>query len=584
MRVYTSSNECITLLDKAMSSGGQGEIHAVLTKFNRFGNICVKIYFKKERTKFLENKLKYMVANPPNQVYTSNNLIGWPLDVVYDGSRNFLGFVMPLAFDGSEPLIALTAKNLSKKLPAVWRDKFDRSLGSFSMINRLKLLCNIGIAIHKLHITNKYVIQDFKPENVLVSPDGKVSLVDMDSIQIAENGRMLYAGTGKTPNYMPPEHYTRGVGTKAGMPLEKSWDYFSVGVVFYQIIFGLHPYVVTPFAVGDSDCNEIYQNVAHNLFPFGSKASLVKSYPPLHNNFKLVPTELQTLFKNSFSDNTNSRPSLEQWVKTIKELIKKAPVPQTPQFGNIYINYSPLDASVTLDGKYKGKTPINIKARVGLHSVVISGQAGIRTYDVMVQEGETKYIHLDLKQDYSNGSCSSNNDGNNSSYSHWWILFAVFVIIILIICSSRCGASPQSEYDDSDIVLVDSVEIEELSANKIDNDSIALQICSKESVSFDELKMISESSKVSPGTKKKALTISNLYITVFNTTNHSLRHFKKLYSNSKRENSFSKEQREILEWFFALSEDDQKKWENSDCTSNNFEEFKKNVERLIQNN
>lgn len=119
---------------------------------------------------------------------------------------------------------------------------------------------------------------------------------------------------------------------------------------------------------------------------------------------------------------------------------------------------------------------------------------------------------------------------------------------------------------------------------EIDNDNIALQICSKESVSFDELKMISESSKVSPGTKKKALTISNLYISVFNTTNHSLRHFKKLYSNGKRENSFSKEQIEILEWFFALSENEQKKWEDSDCTSNNFEEFKNNVERLIQNN
>lgn len=127
-------------------------------------------------------------------------------------------------------------------------------------------------------------------------------------------------------------------------------------------------------------------------------------------------------------------------------------------------------------------------------------------------------------------------------------------------------------------------QVPELSANRIDNDSIALQICSKKSVSFDELKIISKSSKMSRGTIKKALAISNLYISVFNTTNHSLRHFKKLYSNGKRENSFSKEQIEILEWFFALSENEQKKWEDSDCTSNNFEEFKNNVERLIQNN
>lgn len=327
MRVYTSCNECITLSDKAMSSGGQGEIHTVLTKPNRFGNICVKIYFKKERTKFLENKIKYMVANSPNQVSTPDILIGWPLEIVYDSSRNFLGFVMPLAFHGSMPLIALTAKNLSKKLPSVWANKYDRALGAFSMMNRLKLLCNIGIAIHKLHVTGRYVIQDFKPENVLVTPDGKTTLVDMDSIQIAENGRMLYAGTGKTPNYMPPEHYTKGVGTKAGVPLEKSWDYFSVGVVFYQIIFGLHPYVVTPANMGDADSNDIYQNVARNLFPFGSKSLLVKSYPSLHDNFKMTPPALQMLFLKAFADDTSQRPSLETWVKTLKGIISIAPVP-----------------------------------------------------------------------------------------------------------------------------------------------------------------------------------------------------------------------------------------------------------------
>ena len=59
--------------------------------------------------------------------------------------------------------------------------------------------------------------------------------------------------------------------------------------------------------------------------------------------------------------------------------------------------------------------------------------------------------------------------------------------------------------------------------------------------------------------------------------------FKALYSNSEREDRFSKEQIEILEWFFALSENEKKKWEDSDCTSKNFEDFKRNVERLIQN-
>ena len=163
--------------------------------------------------------------------------------------------------------------------------------------------------------------------------------------------------------------------------------------------------------------------------------------------------------------------------------------------------------------------------------------------------------------------------------TYFYPVFAgVILIEIVLFCNEYYGVIEQY------LQKPQIPQVPDLSANRIDNDSIALQICSKESVSFDELKKISESSKVSPDTKKKALAISNLYISVFNTTNHSLRHFKKLYSNSERENSFSKEQKEILEWFFALSEDDKKKWENSDCTSNNFEEFKTNVERLIQNN
>lgn len=436
MIVYTSRNEALTLADKAKSSGGEGEIHSVTSKPSRFGTVCVKIYFKTKRTAQLEKKLKYMVANPPNKITSAGNMIGWPLEVVYDSQKNFIGFVMPLAFSSSEPLIVLTAKNLSKKLSPVWADKFDRRLGAASMVARLKLICNIAIPIHLLHSTGKYVLRDFKPDNVLVTYDGKVTLVDMDSVQIAEESNLLLptmlfpASTLGTPGYMPPEHYTRKVGTNASIPIGKTWDYFSIGVVFYQVIFGLHPYVVTPILTKDSNSNEIYQNIAQNLFPFGANAAKVGSYPPPHENFKRIPSELQTLFRNAFSDNTNVRPSLEQWVKTIKEVIRKAPTPPAPKFGTISVQSSPDPASVRMDNVHIGMTPISFKASAGLHRVDLSCKGMQQSYNsVEVKIGETTNINAKFTGSASSGGNTDSGNGSSSSSNSGCIWGAVIAII-----------------------------------------------------------------------------------------------------------------------------------------------------------
>ena len=229
----------------------------------------------------------------------------------------------------------MTAPKLSNKLGSEWFDRYDRSNGKYALIARLKLINNIAIPIHLLHSTGKYVLKDFKPENVLITHDGKVTLVDMDSVQISEGNRMLFSGTAATPNYIPPEYYSRGVGKSTTVPLQKSWDNFAIGVVFYQILFGLHPYVVTPWVLKDSSCNEIFQNIAQNLFPYGPNRSKIKSFPDLHKKFEVLPPIVQKMFLSVFSDIENSRPSAEDWGKEVHKLVvaagavpKPVPVPR----------------------------------------------------------------------------------------------------------------------------------------------------------------------------------------------------------------------------------------------------------------
>lgn len=330
MEVYTSTHEKIVLFNDAFSSGGEGEVRRVSSAPPRFKDICVKLYYQKKRTPELEQKIKFMVSNPPAKVKGPGFMIGWPLDYVTDAGGKFMGFIMPLAFPDSEQLIKLTAPKLSKKLGPEWYNRYDRANGVAALISRLKLINNISIPIHLLHSTGKYVLRDFKPENVLITHKGYVTLVDMDSVQISDQGKLLFPGTAATPNYMPPEYYTSNVGKTANYLLDKSWDYFALGVVFYQILLGLHPYVVTPYVQKDANANEIFQNIAANLFPFGPNSGKVRSYPDLHKKFNVLPENAKNLFIRAFSSIASNRPSAEEWGKCMHALVAAAPAVPLP--------------------------------------------------------------------------------------------------------------------------------------------------------------------------------------------------------------------------------------------------------------
>lgn len=321
--VKTLIGETIKLADKPFSSGGEGEIRRILFPA-RYSNKCVKIYYEKGRTATQEKKVKFMSENPPNLIQNDGFMIGWPITSVYGIDGGFLGFMMPLAFDGSKELVYLTSKNLNLKRLGIEWSVFSRENGKSAIVARLKLMNNIAIPIHLLHETNKYVLKDFKPQNVLVTREGKVTIVDMDSVQIVDNGKLLFSGTAATPEYIPPEAYGLGVGTEPHKALDKTWDYFALSVVFYQILFGLHPYVVTPKFQNDDSTNTIQSSISKNLFPFGPNRNQIATYPDLHKNFHILPKEMQELIIRAFSQIKN-RPGASEWGKVIHQIVDNVP-------------------------------------------------------------------------------------------------------------------------------------------------------------------------------------------------------------------------------------------------------------------
>ena len=99
----------------------------------------------------------------------------------------------------------------------------------------------------------KYVHRDLKPANIMVTPMGKVKLVDFGLTKILKdttNGTTTKHFTDNpkgTYRYMPPElHNPRGFGNKYGT----SVDIWSLGMTCIAMVTGKHPYEgLTDYAV-----------------------------------------------------------------------------------------------------------------------------------------------------------------------------------------------------------------------------------------------------------------------------------------------------------------------------------------------
>jgi len=312
--VLTSKGEKIILEDKPIAKGGEGEVRKIISPAHYKKN-CVKIYKEKYRTEEREKRIRFMINNAPNPLPAKAQttlLIGWPIETIYDLNNNFIGFMMPIAFPDSVKLNHLTG---TTSLKNDWL-KFARE--NRFMVNRYKLMQNIAIFMYSLHHTKKYVLVDFKPDNVLVSHSGQVTIIDTDSIQITDGQQLLFEATATTAKYTPPENYKVVEKTK-----EQTWDYFSLSVVFYELLLGVHPYngIIPKFQSN----GKITDNIRDDVFPFGNNAHKIKfpdpPSPNPHKEFKKLPQNVQDMFIRSFSLNIKQRTSVREWIDIISIII-----------------------------------------------------------------------------------------------------------------------------------------------------------------------------------------------------------------------------------------------------------------------
>jgi serine/threonine protein kinase len=267
----------------------------------------------------------------------TRTLGSFPKDVVADSSRRIIGYTMDTIENGfsmNEIIFARTPGTAFYSLRK--RPDYDLLMDTFlykasSLRNRLILCYYLAHAFDRMYYVRTKTGQrldveicnfDIKPMNILVSIQKQNDrsiivpyLLDLDNLTISnKTGKVAPVHPQFTPEYRAPEG-----------PIDRYYDYFSIAVMFYQLILNTHPFNVlggTRF----TDGTEMQFFVRNMCFAWGRRRKFLGQQTQndkSHANFKKLPASMQQLFIRSFdSDQPSGRTPMSEWIGSFQELLQ----------------------------------------------------------------------------------------------------------------------------------------------------------------------------------------------------------------------------------------------------------------------
>jgi DNA-binding helix-hairpin-helix protein with protein kinase domain len=295
-------------LTDEIKSGGEGKI--LSTSIEEY---VAKIYHKELDGEKIK-KLRFMIENPPHDPMKSkgHTSIAWPVDLVIESNTNkTVGFLMPKISSNCVTLVNVYNQKLRvKKSPEItWL--------SLHMIAQ-----NVAAVVNAIH-REGYVIGDIKPDNFLVNKKTLVvTIVDTDSFQVVSKDGCTYYCQVMTPDYAAPE--LQDNATRSNKLKTEKHDYFSLGIVIHQILFGVHPFVKKESA-DENSSSSLDDSRQRSITIDGEYYA--KSESRIRKRKHLIPpniihSKIQQYFKKCFDSgqtNPSFRPNAKRWATALQE-------------------------------------------------------------------------------------------------------------------------------------------------------------------------------------------------------------------------------------------------------------------------
>jgi serine/threonine protein kinase len=117
--------------------------------------------------------------------------------------------------------------------------------------NVAQIVIDMALGLEQVHDSG-FIHLDFKPENIMVTPNANVRLIDFDLSRPKTDELQTLPHNAGTPAYMSPERLQhQGIDQRA--------DIFALGVTAYELLAGAKPFP------GDSPDEILRKQLAHEL-------------------------------------------------------------------------------------------------------------------------------------------------------------------------------------------------------------------------------------------------------------------------------------------------------------------------------
>jgi DNA-binding helix-hairpin-helix protein with protein kinase domain len=286
---------------KKLGEGGEG---AVFDAMHNGENVAAKIYLHalpNERQK----KLHAMVQVGDSYL---KQISAWPICVLLSKRHGPIsGFTMP-KFSGYHPVHELYG--VSSR-----RQQFPKADFAF-LVGAAR---NVAAAFDAIH-AHGHAIGDVNENNIIVSHQGTVKLLDCDSFHV-NTPTASYPCTVGVPHYTPPE--LQGHNSFHGVTRTANHDNFGLAVLIFQLLFmARHPFSGVPRTGYELP---LERAIREFRFAYGAdRVARQNDMPPKALSLDYLPPNIGDLFWRAFTEfgAKQARPKAKEWVTALDGLLR----------------------------------------------------------------------------------------------------------------------------------------------------------------------------------------------------------------------------------------------------------------------